>query len=304
MKRGEKVEEEVSYLDLKYSPSGNDVVCSFYVEPNGISLEKAAINIAKESSIGTWTKVEMDSYVRKIKPHIFSIDRRNSVVKIAYPSELFELGSIPQLLSSVAGNIFGMKVIKNLRLEDIHFPYKMIKHFKGPLFGIEGIRKLLGVKKRPLLGTIVKPKVGLNTKKHAEKAFEAWVGGCDVVKDDENLTNQKFNPFKNRVVETLEKRDKAEELTGEKKVYMPNITAETEEMIERAEFIKEQGGRYMMIDIITVGFSALQTMRNLNKKLRLVIHAHRAMHAALTKNPKHGISMLMLAKLARLAGVD
>ncbi len=122
------------------------------------------------------------------------------------------------------------------------------------------------------------------------------------MKDDENLSSQRFNPFQDRVVSTLEMRDLAESETGEKKVYMVNITAETEEMIKRAQFVLDPGGRYMMIDILTCGFSALQTMRDQN--FDLVIHAHRAGHAAFTKNTKHGISMQVIAKVARIIGVD
>lgn len=122
------------------------------------------------------------------------------------------------------------------------------------------------------------------------------------MKDDENLSSQRFNPFQDRVVSTLEMRDLAESETGEKKVYMVNITAETEEMIKRAQFVLDHGGRYMMIDILTCGFSALQTMRDQN--FDLVIHAHRAGHAAFTKNTKHGISMQVIAKVARIIGVD
>jgi ribulose-bisphosphate carboxylase large chain len=97
-------------------------------------------------------------------------------------------------------------------------------------------------------------------------------------------------------------RDRAEEETGEKKVYMINITSETNEMLKRAQFVKDHGGRYLMIDILTCGFSALQTVRE--QDFGLVIHAHRAGHAAFTKNPKHGISMKVIAKVSRIIGVD
>jgi ribulose-bisphosphate carboxylase large chain len=152
------------------------------------------------------------------------------------------------------------------------------------------------------VGTIIKPKLGLKTIDHAKVAYNAWVGGCDIVKDDENLGSQTFNPFEDRLVKTLEKRDQAEEQTGEKKVYMINITAETNEMLRRAELVIENGGEYVMIDILTCGFAALQTFRNQNYDL--VIHAHRAGHAAFTKDPKHGISMRVVAKVARVLGVD
>jgi len=294
----------LEYINLRYKPSKNDVVVEYYAEPNKISLEEAAENIAAESSIGTWTDVTTMSkdIAERLRPSVFSIDKHSREIKIAYHSDLFEEGNMPCILSSIAGNIFGMSCLKNLRLQDITFPKPLVNSFKGPAFGIKGIRKLLEVKKRPLVGTIVKPKVGLNYFQHADVAYEAWTGGIDVVKDDENLTSQKFNKFKERIELTLQKRDKAENVTGEKKVYMPNVTAETNEMIKRAEFVKKQGGRYAMIDVLTAGFAAVQTLRD--AELGLVIHAHRAAHAALTRNPKHGISMLALAKIFRLIGVD
>mgnify|MGYP001560520492 FL=1 len=94
----------------------------------------------------------------------------------------------------------------------------------------------------------------------------------------------------------------AEEKTGEKKGYLVNVTAETNEMIKRAQLVQDLGGKYVMIDILTSGWAALQTLRQANFKL--AIHAHRAMHAAFDRNPEHGISMMVLADFARLIGVD
>ena len=294
----------LEYIDRNYKPTKKDLVCEYYLEPSGVSFETAAENIAGESSIGTWTNLSTmsEKIAKKLKPHVFYINKKDNIIKIAYPEDLFEPGNMPQILSSIAGNIYGMKILKNLRLEDITFSKKLVNSFPGPAFGIDGIRKLLKVKKRPLVGTIVKPKVGLDEKQHAAVAYESWVGGLDVVKDDENLSSMSFNNFYERVRQTLKARDMAEEKTGEKKIYMPNITAETFEMLKRAEYVKKLGGEYIMIDILTAGFAGLQTLRQAN--LGLVIHAHRAGHAALTRNHQHGISMLTLAKIARLIGVD
>lgn len=295
----------MDYIDLEYKPEEDELITTYRLEPSsGVSLEEASGHVAGESSIGTWTDLSTmkPDIALRLKPTVFEMDGESNVIKIAYPRELFEDGSMPQILSSIAGNIFGMNAIENLRLEDIKFPPSMIKRFRGPAFGIQGVRDLVGVKERPLVGTIVKPKVGLSPKEHAEVAYSSWVGGCDIVKDDENLTDQVFNRFRDRVAETIKLRDKAENETGEMKIYMPNVTAETEEMMRRVEFVKEHGGRYVMIDILTSGFSALQTLRDKNPGL--VIHAHRAMHAALTRNKRHGISMLTLAKISRLIGVD
>ncbi len=291
----------IDFVNLKYKPEETDIICKFYVEPEDVSIKEIAGGVAAESSIGTWTELTtVKHYVKKLTAHVFSIKGNN--VKIAYPIELFEEENIPNILSSIAGNVFGLKTLKNLRLNDIYFPPQLIQNFKGPKYGIKGIRKLLKVNTRPLVGTIIKPKLGLKTTDHAEVAYEAWLGGCDIVKDDENLSNQRFNPFEDRVIKTLESRDKAEEETGERKVYMANVTAETKKMLKRAEFVLNHGGEYIMVDILTCGFSALQTL--CEEDFDLVIHAHRAGHAAFTKDPKHGISMQVIAKIARIIGVD
>jgi ribulose-bisphosphate carboxylase large chain len=291
----------LDFVDSTYKPKETDLVCTFYLEPEGISLNEAAGGVAAESSIGTWTELTTaQPYVTRLAAHVFSIE--GNIAKIVYPIELFEPANMPNILSSVAGNVFGLKALKNLRLLDIQMPKDLVNSFKGPNYGIAGIRKLLKVPERPLVGTIIKPKLGLNTKDHAKVAYDAWSGGCDIVKDDENLSSQKFNPFEDRVSQTLESRDKAQEETGERKVYMVNITAETDTMLKRAQTVLDQGGEYVMVDILTCGWSALQTLRNQNYKL--VIHAHRAGHAAFTKNPKHGISMRPIATVARIIGVD
>jgi len=292
------------YVDTKFKPGKEYLVAEYTFEPaKGVSFEKAANAIAGESSIGTWTDVKTikDRIKKRLRPYIFYLDKRGKTAKIAYHQDLFEQGNVPQILSSIGGNIFGMNAVKTLRLEDIDFTEKLLKSFKGPAFGIQGIRKLLGVKKRPLVGTIVKPKVGLNEAEHARVAYDSWVGGCDVVKDDENLSSMQFNKFNKRIALTLKMREKAEKETGEKKVYMPNITAETFEMIKRAKHVKSLGGRYIMVDILTMGWAALQTIRD--QDFGMVMHAHRAGHGALTRGPQ-GYSMLTIAKIARLIGVD
>ncbi len=292
------------YLQQGYRPR-SDLIALFCIEPGqATSFNEAAQAVASESSIGTWTDISTLSprLKRKLHARVFSLSKKRGLIQIAYPPELFEQGNIPQLLSSVGGNVFGMKEVRNLRLLDINFPNSYIKSFRGPKFGINGVRKALKVRKRPLLGSIVKPKLGLNEREHAAVAFQAWVGGCDIVKDDENLSSMKFNKFEKRVKETLWLRNKAEKITGETKAYMPNVTAPFSEMLKRAKFVKKQGCRYAMVDIVTVGWSALQELRNAD--LGLILHAHRAGHAAFTRNPKHGISMLLIAKLCRLVGLD
>ena len=298
----------VDYINLDYKPSENDLIAMYYVQisPECRNLQHASEEIAKESSIGTWTEISTLSpeIAERLKPSTFYIDPEKNIIKIAYPKELFEANNLPQILSAIAGNIFGMKVLKNLRLIDISFPKDIVNAYKGPKYGIEGIRALTKVKDRPLLGTIVKPKVGLTEVEHSKVCGEAWSGGLDIVKDDENLTSMTFNKFEKRIIETLKIRDKIEKETGEKKFYMPNITAPLSVMKKRADFVLENGGEYVMVDIVTIGFSALQEIRDYLDDKNTVIHAHRAMHAAFTRSKKHGMTMLALAKLMRLLGMD
>ncbi len=296
----------LDFLDLGYRPKETDVVLVYTVTQSGMTVARAAELLAGESSIGTWTKIQtMNPVIAKtLRPHVFFVDEKTGEVRIAYPELLFEPGNMPGILSSIAGNIYGMKGVDKLRLEDIRFTKRIMDGFKGPQFGVEGVRKITGIYDRPLLGTIVKPKVGLTAEQHARVAYEAWAGGLDVVKDDENLVSMAFNTFDERMKLTLAARDRAEQETGQKKIYLANITAETDEMKRRALVVKRLGGEFVMIDILTAGWAAVQTMRNFCGEQKLAIHAHRAMHGALTRDPRHGISMVALAKIARLVGVD
>lgn len=303
-----------SYLHLGEEINKDKYIIATFRIESSLPLDEAASEIAAESSIGTWTKVGTLSaktfdklsakvfWTMKIIGGDVSMAKNAGLARIAYPLELFEFGNIPQLLSSVAGNIFGMKKIDSLRLEDLEFPEEYVRSFPGPQLGLEGVRKITGIKDRVLVGSIIKPKIGLSAKEHAVVAYECFMGGVDLVKDDENLTDQNFNRFENRVKETLKLAKKAAKETGSANICAFNTTAETGEMIRRAKFIKKSGGNCAMADIVTVGFGAIQSLRKENTGL--IIHGHRAMHGALTRNIHHGISMLVIAKLARLAGID
>lgn len=280
------------------------VECKYYVE-SSIPIEKAAKAIAEEQSTGTWTDIttkrkEIDE---KLSAKVLEIDE--PIVKIGFPIELFEIENIPQFLATVAGNLFGLGEIKNVRLVDIKLPKSFTKEFKGPRFGIEGVRKIVGtdIDKRPHVGTIIKPKVGLNPKETAEVAYNAGIGGCDLIKDDETLTNQKFCPMVERIVKVMEKLDRINEESGRNVLYAVNITVGAEKILERGDIAKENGANMLMIDVLTAGFSSLQALRN-DESINLPIHVHRTMHGAITRNKKHGIAMLPIAILTRLCGGD
>ncbi|PIT85720.1 type III ribulose-bisphosphate carboxylase [Candidatus Micrarchaeota archaeon CG10_big_fil_rev_8_21_14_0_10_59_7] len=299
-----KIEWYSEFVDDGYKPKQDELVALFYFEPaEGVSAKEAAGRIASESSTGTWTTLfKMPARMRSLMATAYGI--RGNYVRVAYPLDLWEAGNAAQLLSGIAGNIFGMKALKNLRLVDVSFPKEYLHGFPGPALGISGIRKALRVPKRPITGAVPKPKVGFSAAEHAGIAYETWMGGFDLVKDDENLSSQPFNRFNDRVNYMTKARDRAERETGERKDALINITAETEEMKRRAKLLHDNGWRYAMIDVVVAGTAAVQTMRETLGDYGMAIHAHRAMHAAFTRNPKHGMTMLFLAKLMRMVGVD
>ncbi len=292
------------YIHPGYKPNYQKEVIATYRLESPLPLAEAATHIAAESSIGTWTKLETlkDKTLARLGPKIFYLDNKKKLVKIAYPLPLFELGNITQLLSALAGNIFSMKVVTNLRLLDIQLPKKYLDSFSGPAFGIEGVRKYLKIHPRPIVGSIIKPKVGLSAKEQAKLAYDIWKNGVDLVKDDENLTDMEFNKFEDRVREVMKLKKQVEKETGEKKVYVFNVTGPADMMLQRAKLVKKYGGKVVMIDLVVAGLDNIQFLRQQN--LGLILHGHRAGHSMFTKNPRHGLSMFLLAKLTRLVGID
>ncbi len=276
----------------------------YYVE-SSLPIDRAARAIAAEQSTGTWTDIstkekEVDE---RLGARVLEIDGLK--VKIGFPIDLFEIDNIPQFLATVAGNLFGLGALKNVRILDIKLPKSFLSEFKGPRFGIEGIRKKVGTlsEGRAHVGTIIKPKVGLSPKETAEVAYNAGIGGCDLIKDDETLTDQTFCPMVERLENVMEKIDNIKDESDKTVLYAVNITVGAEEILERADIAMAHGANMLMIDFLTAGFSALQTLRN-DDSVNLPIHVHRTMHGAITRNRKHGMSMLPLAVLVRLCGGD
>lgn len=294
---GKKSEWYTDFVNLEYAPKKDAIVCLFRFEAlSGISVTEAMGRIASESSVGTWTTLAaVPKMLPKLKACAFW--RRGRFCKVAYPSILFEQGSITGFLAGPAGNIFGMKAIRNLRLVDAEFSHEYVKHFRGPNFGTDAIRKIFKKKSGPITAVVPKPKLGYTAIEHAEKvAYALWRGGIDCVKDDENLTSQTFNKFSERVERLARVRDKAEKETGHVKEAFINVTApDLRELENRIKTVHDLGFRYFMLDVVISGFTAVQTASNI---------AHRAMHAMFTRNQDHGMSMLFLAKLLRLIGID
>lgn len=281
------------------------ILVTFTLASTGQPFDRTAGGVAAESSVGTWTDVSLEEKAiwDRLHAKVVEMDQASGRIIIAYPLDLFEAGNLAQFLSSIAGNIFGLKEITQLRIEDIEFPEIFVRAFPGPALGVEGVRKLTGVADRPILGSIIKPKLGLTSAKHAEAAMAVWNNGLDLVKDDENSTSMASDNFYTRVDEVTKRMHEKKYLEiGNAKIHAFNISSAYDEMLKRANYVRDNGANCLMIDILTAGFSGVQGIRNRN--FGLMIHGHRAMHAAFTRSREYGISMLVIAKLARLAGVD
>lgn len=273
-----------------------EVIAKYYVETD-LSIEKAAEAIAAEQSTGTWTEVEREKLTSDLAARV--VRAEGNFAYIAFPEELFEPGNIPQYLSVVAGNLFGLGDLKKVRLLDVIFPQSLVLAHKGPKFGIKEARKILGVFDRPLVGTIIKPKVGLSPEETAEVAGQAVRGGLDLIKDDETLTDQSFCPIDERVEAVMAELSKVEDETGKRAFYAVNVTCGAEEILERAEDMIGCGANMVMVDVLTAGFSALEV---LSRGVKVPIHVHRTMHGAFTRDRHHGISMVPISRLVRMAG--
>ncbi len=297
-----------SYLDRKYKPGEDDFIALFWVAGKD-PIEKMAEALAAESSVGTWTKLStMSDKVWKLRARVFKIakaTKNSGLVWIAYPLKHFDVVNLLQFQASVLGNVFGLKELTSLVALDITFPGKFQKQFKGPGFGLEGLRKYVGTQKsrRPHIGTIVKPKVGLSPKKFADVAYEAFMGGCDFVKDDENLVNQKFCPFEERVSRMLDVLDRVEEETGRRVLYSPNITGSYDQMLKRRDFLLSNDSPMAMIDVFIMGYSALIDIVDQLRDDGFILHAHRAGYAAEARGD-FGVSFTIHQKFYRMIGVD
>lgn len=291
----------------------NDLIATYYSRPKaGVTPTFAAHAISQEQTTGTWTDLctvnEATSYVHAYDGEVLDIspaDDGGYLTKIRFPYEIFELGNIPQYLSVIAGNLFSLGKLNAVRLLDIDIPGTLSTVDAGPKFGIEGVRRFVGttMDRRPYVGTIIKPKVGLNPLDTAHVAYEAAMGGVDLIKDDETLTNQSFCPLMNRLDAVMAALDKAEQQTGHPVLYALNVTTSGDKIVEVGEKAVRAGANMLMVDVLTAGFSVVQALA-VDPRITVPIHVHRTMHGAFTRSPHHGIAMRPIAKLVRICGGD
>jgi ribulose-bisphosphate carboxylase large chain len=304
---------EMGYWRPDYEPADTDVLAAFRVIPQpGVEPEEAGAAVAGESSTATWTVVWTDQLTayEDYQGKCYRIDPvpgtapPQYIAYVAYGLDLFEEGSIPNMTSSIIGNVFGFKAVKALRLEDLRVPPEYLKTFQGPPHGIVVEREMLNKYGRPLLGATVKPKLGLSARNYGRVVYEALRGGLDFTKDDENMNSQPFNRWRDRYLYCMEAVNRAIEMTGEIKGHYMNVTAATmEDMYERAEFAKELGSVIVMIDL-TIGWTAMQSMSRWARANGMILHLHRAGHSTYTRQKTHGVNFRVIAKWCRMLGVD
>lgn len=278
------------------------VICDYRII-TGLSMY-AAESITAEQPTGTWTNINAiaDDIFEKYSARVLKISNKN--IRIAYPVDNFclDVGAVPQILSVIAGQSFDLESISKVRLEDVFFPKCLLKEFNGPKFGTNGIRKTLKRPKKPLLGTTVKPKIGLSPKKFADYIFEMGMGGITNSKDDKTLSNQKFCPIEDRTVAVAETLDKLKD-EGYLMMHAINVSTSGNKIVEIAEKVQSWGAKELMVDAITCGIAAVQDLAE-DPSIKIPIHVHGTMHNSMTRDLLHGISMLPISKIVRMCGGD
>ncbi|WP_298209230.1 ribulose-bisphosphate carboxylase large subunit family protein [Acidovorax sp.] len=209
--------------------------------------------------------------------------------------------SLPNLMATVAGNLFELRQVSGLRILDIRMPEPFAAAYPGPKFGVDGTRRLAGVQGRPLIGTIIKPSVGFSAEETAALVAQLCAAGIDFIKDDELQADGSYCPFNDRVASVMREINACADRTGKKPMYAFNLTGDMDEMKRRHDVLLRHGATCLMASINSVGLSG---MIELAKFSQLPIHAHRNGWGYLSRHPMLGWSFVAWSKIWRLVGVD
>ena len=296
------------------------ITATYFIE-TPLSPDKAAEILAGEQSSGTFVtvpgetaelkerfaaRVESVEFVNTVNQPSISSEKNNStqyqqaIVKVSWSVENFGY-NLPVLISTLQGNLYELRQFTGLKLLDIDFPDSYIIHYRGPKFGIEGCRKLTGVEGRPLIGTIIKPSIGLTPQQTAGIVRTLGEAGIDFIKDDELLSSSANSLFEERVRAVTKVVNDLADKTGKKIMYAFNLSGEIDEMLHRYETIVNAGGTCAMISLNSVGISGVKKICDIGG---LAIHGHRNGWGMLTRHHLLGIDFSAYQKLWRLAGVD
>ncbi len=299
------------------------IYATYWIE-TAYPLQQAAEIMAGEQSAGTFVRVpgETDELrqrhgarVERISeleivdvpalpgsrpPKNSSGQYRRAEVVLSFPLE--NMGaSLPVLMTTVAGNLYELAPFSGLRLLDVQIPAAFASAYPGPQFSVEGTRRLSGVDGRPLLGTIIKPSVGLSPEQTAALAGTLAEAGLDFIKDDELMANPPHSPLSERVGAVMRVLNAHAERRGKKVMYAFNISGEIDEMLWAHDTVLEAGGTCVMVNLIQVGLAGVAHLR---RHAQLPIHGHRNGWGMWTRSPHLGMSYTAFQKFWRIAGVD
>ncbi len=309
---------------MSHPPSRAEFTARYLVE-SSVPAEKAAQVIAGEQSSGTFLSLpgETDALKERSRARVVRIDalppvlgpslasafveRRphdgvfhRALVEIAFP--VANVGNnLSSLLATVAGNLFELGEVTGLRLLDLDLPPAYAAGFAGPAFGIEGTRRLAGVFERPLIGTIIKPSIGLTPAQTGELVDSLCAAGIDFIKDDELIADPPYAPFEQRLAAVMPVLQRHADRLGRMPMYAINISGSIDEMLRRHDAVLRAGGTCVMVSVNWVGFAGVEHLR---RHAQVPIHGHRNGWGAFTRHPALGFSFEAYQKLWRLAGVD
>ncbi|HEY4297309.1 MAG TPA: ribulose-bisphosphate carboxylase large subunit family protein [Paraburkholderia sp.] len=319
------ISDALNSPDSTDSPNSRAEFTVRYFVESSVPIAKAAEVIAGEQSSGTFLSlpgetaelkqrsrarvVKVDSLPPAFEPSLSSafVERKEKAnvfyrgeVDIAFPVD--NVGAnLPALLSTIAGNLFELGEVTGLRLLDFDLPEHYARQFPGPRFGIPGTRELAGVRGRPLIGTIVKPSIGLMPEQTAAVVDDLCAADIDFIKDDELLADPAYASFDARLNAVMPVLRRHAERLGRMPMYAINISGSIDDMLRRHDAVLAAGGTCVMASINWVGFAGLEHLR---KHAQLPIHGHRNGWGALTRCPQLGFSFTAYQKLWRLAGID
>jgi ribulose-bisphosphate carboxylase large chain len=296
------------------------ITAKYYIE-TPFEPEKAAQILAGEQSSGTFVKVpgETEELKQRFAARVESVMLLESVKEPSIPSNkalapLYHRANIeiswsienfgynlPLLLSTLQGNLYELSQFTGLKLMDIDLPPSYGEHFNGPRFGIAGSRKSMDVRNRPMIGTIIKPSIGMSPEETAILAKKLAVAGIDFIKDDELQSSAANSKFEDRVDAIMRVIKDQADRSGKKVMYAFNISDELDSMLQRYEYVLKAGGTCAMISVNSVGLAGVKKICDQGE---LVIHGHRNGWGMLNRHPLLGIEFPAYQKLWRLVGVD
>jgi ribulose-bisphosphate carboxylase large chain len=299
-----------------------DYIKATYFIETPLEAEEAAAILAGEQSSGTFVKVpgESDEIKEMFGARVVRVTPLHPVVAPfcagARPSRsgrynraYIELwwpahntaANIPVLLSTVAGGTYDLNAFSGIKLTDLEIPECFTEKYRGPRFGIDGTRTLTGVSGRPIIGSIVKPCIGLTPEETAQQVKILAEGGIDFIKDDELIADHPRSPFESRVREVMKVINRHADDTGKKVMYAFNLSGDIDDMLRRHDTVADHGGTAVMVNMINVGFAGLAKLR---ENARLPIHGHRCGFGALNRAELLGMEFTPLQKLWKLVGID